>query len=238
MSIVLDQEIYKWLLGLDVIKMTTLSQQLPDGRVELDPSVTSYFSTGLIFSRLITKIVKNLSKTSNMSHINLSNLDSIKFTPTPASLTYNWNLIADVLKQLNVNVDPDVKGLVIDGDIEMINELLHEIHTVYHPNRNSPVRSIATRKVKKIKYENLLTFVRLAKVMRVVKALIKSLQRNKDWVSLSKRTLVTLVCYSFLNLFLKKQMQLISKKSKLIKNSVQPTQSLNSSLSRCQNISL
>jgi len=143
----LDYDIYKWLLGLDVLKMTTLSQQLPDGKVELDPSVTSYFSTGLIFTRLITKIVKNLSKTSNMSHINLSNLDSIKFTPTQASLTYNWNLIADALKQLNVNVDADVKNLIISGDYEMINELFREIHSFYHPKNASPTRQAALRKV-------------------------------------------------------------------------------------------
>lgn len=146
MSITLDQDIYKWLLGLDVLKITALASQLPDGKAELEPSVTSYFSTGLIFSRLITKIVKNLSKTSPMSHINLANLDSIKFTSTQASLTYNWNLITDVLKQLSINVDPDVKSLIINGDVDMIQELLKEIHKFYHP-KGSPTKRLDQSRV-------------------------------------------------------------------------------------------
>lgn len=139
MKIVLDQDIYKWLLGLDVLKMTALSSKISDGKAELDPSVTYYFSTGLIFARLITKIVKNLTKSSTLGQINISPLESFKSVSTPASLTYNWNVIADILKQLNVDVDVDVKNLIINGDMEMIHEVLKEIHKVYHP-RNSPTR--------------------------------------------------------------------------------------------------
>ena len=147
MSVVLDHDIYKWLLGLDVLKMTTLSNQEANSRVNLDPSVTSYFSTGLIFSRLIIKIVKNFSKTTNVGHINLANLDSMKFTSAPSSLTYNWNLISDVLRQLGINIDPDIKNLIINGDLEMVNELLKEIYAFYHPKNSASPQRAGNRRV-------------------------------------------------------------------------------------------
>lgn len=133
MSVFLDQDIYKWLLGLDVLKMTACLRQHHDGKIELDPLLTSHFSTGLIFARLVTRIVKNLTKAGKINPINLSNLDNMKASSTPASLTYNWNLIADILKQLNVTVDKDIKELIIGGDTEMIQDLLREIHDHYHP---------------------------------------------------------------------------------------------------------
>ena len=133
MSIVLDKEIYNWLLALEAVKISTQARELGNGKFELDPNITTYFSSGLIFSRLLHQIIKTLPKNTSNPPPSLRSLETMKFSQTSASKIYNWNLIMDILKKLDVPVDNDFKTLIVNGDLDMINELLKEIYNHYHP---------------------------------------------------------------------------------------------------------
>ena len=70
----------------------------------------------------ICNLIETLASDHNLQ-FDLSPKDS----NTPASRLYNWNLIQDFLKKLGVNLDSDVKSLIVAGDSAMINEVLKDI---------------------------------------------------------------------------------------------------------------
>jgi len=48
----------------------------------------------------------------------------LKETVTPAGKLYNWNIVSDIYKNVDVKIENDVKSLIIAGDLDMTNELL------------------------------------------------------------------------------------------------------------------
>jgi len=148
MSVVLDKEIYQWLLALEAIKVSTYAKELENGKIELDPAITSYFSSGLVFSKLLHQIVKTLPKNTTPDPPNLKSLDTMKFSQTAASKIYNWNVVLESLKKLEVNVDNDIKNLIINGDLDMVNDLLKEVHTHFHRHEHRGDISMALKVTK------------------------------------------------------------------------------------------
>jgi hypothetical protein len=53
----------------------------------------------------------------------------MKSPNTPASRLFNWNLLGDALKKLDVVFDVDVKNLIVAGDYEIITDLLLQLKT-------------------------------------------------------------------------------------------------------------
>ena len=47
---------------------------------------------------------------------------------TPGVKLYNWNILQDAFKKMNLPLDNDIKNLIVQGDTEMINELLKDVH--------------------------------------------------------------------------------------------------------------
>ena len=67
---------------------------------------------------------------------------------TPAAKLYNWNLIIDALKTFEINVEEDVKNLIIGGDLQFIVELLEQIK-----KKEDELSIMLKRKNKKEKYK-------------------------------------------------------------------------------------
>jgi hypothetical protein len=40
---------------------------------------------------------------------------------------FNWNIISETLNKIGIQVDADIKVLIVKGDCDMINELLKDI---------------------------------------------------------------------------------------------------------------
>ena len=47
---------------------------------------------------------------------------------TPAGKLYNWNILTDLFKTVDVKLEQDVKSLIIAGDLDMMNEVLRLIY--------------------------------------------------------------------------------------------------------------
>jgi hypothetical protein len=63
---------------------------------------------------------------------------------TPGIRLYNWNLISDAFSKLNIPFDNDIKGLIIQGDKEMINEVLKDVMDTEN-SRNEKISRVSNR---------------------------------------------------------------------------------------------
>ena len=127
MSLILDSDIFNWLISLGLVKSSNAIKLNSNNKCELDENITQQFATGLIFSKIVEKIIKLQPSNKQDLHM-LSNIDSLKNATTPASKLYNWNIICESLKKLNIIIDQDVKSLIVAGDLDLINEVLREIY--------------------------------------------------------------------------------------------------------------
>lgn len=47
---------------------------------------------------------------------------------TPTARLFNWNVLLERLKRLGIELDADIKALIVGGDLEMIAEVLKDIY--------------------------------------------------------------------------------------------------------------
>lgn len=128
MSFVIDNDMYEWLAGWQLLKITQVIQQLPNGKLALDESATTSLLNGTIFSKILQKVIETSSKSLDKSMIPQTNIDGLKTATKESSKLYNWNVVCDTLKKLQIDIDQDVKNLVVAGDTDMINDLLRELY--------------------------------------------------------------------------------------------------------------
>lgn len=125
MKLQLDNEIFKWLASLNVIAPSPKFKVLSNGKYELDELTTRVFENGLKFADLIKYLFPVIMEENNP--LPLKTLQSLKDQNTPASRLYNWNILYEILKKMGVNLDPEIKSLLVKGDLPMINEFLKDI---------------------------------------------------------------------------------------------------------------
>ncbi|CAD8103206.1 unnamed protein product [Paramecium primaurelia] len=111
----ITQDMFKWLKSLNVIQNGIPKQ---NGRMELDPETTSAFYNGFKISELLDKLTGPYNQ-------------QIKMQTNPTARLYNWNIITERLHQIKVELDTEIKKLIIDGDLEMIVEVLKDIQSKF-----------------------------------------------------------------------------------------------------------
>ena len=127
MSFVIDNDMFEWLSGWQLLKPTQIDQQFPNGKLLLDESIGNSFFNGTIFSKILQKVIESSSKTSDKGLVPQTNIDGLKTATNPSSKLYNWNVVCDTLRKLSIDIDQDVKSLIVSGDTDMINDILREI---------------------------------------------------------------------------------------------------------------
>lgn len=132
MSIILDKDVYNWLLAMEAVKVSIKGYPVQDDKIELESAATMYFSSGLVLNRLLEKLLQQMPKNSVFSPEKVPT-DALKHSQSPTSRASNWNSIFTQLKKLGLPVDPEIKNLVQNGDLEMISEVMTEIYKFYHP---------------------------------------------------------------------------------------------------------
>ena len=126
MKLQLDNEIYKWLLSLNILSPTSKFKLLANGKYELDEATSHLFENGLKFSELIKCLFPVIMDETNP--VPLKTLQSLKDQNTSASRLYNWNILYEILKKMGVNLDPEIKSLLVKGDLPMLNEFLKDVY--------------------------------------------------------------------------------------------------------------
>lgn len=128
MNFAINNDIYEWLISLQLIKPTHYVQRLSSGKVMLDDFLSNQFINGTMFSKILQKLLEGKSKAVNKSFSNDTSFDTLYSTASPSSKLYNWNLVCENLKKIDLTIEKDVKDLIVAGDTDMINEVLRDIY--------------------------------------------------------------------------------------------------------------
>ena len=125
--------LYDWLLSISGLTEYEVKEKTTESII-LDQNSTQMFEAGLKFLLLLHRLktfkvlyslIQNINNPNNSN--TLPEFNGLKNSMTPAAKLYNWNLIIDVLKTFEINVEEDVKNLIIGGDLQFIVELLEQI---------------------------------------------------------------------------------------------------------------
>ena len=56
------------------------------------------------------------------------NTQQLKDQNTPTARLFNWNILTERLRRVGVDLDADIKLLIVGGDLEMIGEVLKDVY--------------------------------------------------------------------------------------------------------------
>ena len=114
-SLVLPQSVGDWLLELGLFDHTELDAPPLESYV-LGRQATHEFVNGTRIARLLQEL-----------GVNDAELDTLKETSTPVAKLYNWNLLLPKLRQRGLDVDQDMKVLIVAGDLDIVVDLLEQL---------------------------------------------------------------------------------------------------------------
>ena len=63
-----------------------------------------------------------------LSHDGELSLDTIKELHTPVARLYNWNVLIPILHAMGVDIDADMKVLIVAGDLDIVADVLEQLH--------------------------------------------------------------------------------------------------------------
>ena len=82
------------------------------------PQATAYFANGV----RVAQLLRILSPGGELS------LDTLKELHTPVARLYNWNVLIPMLHAMGVEVDADMKVLIVAGDLDIVADVLEQLH--------------------------------------------------------------------------------------------------------------
>ena len=108
-----------WLKGLRLLYDDECEGPTGDSSlVTLSQSATAYFANGVRVALLLRAL----------SHDGELSLDTIKELHTPVARLYNWNVLIPILHAMGVDVDADMKVLIVAGDLDIVADVLEQLH--------------------------------------------------------------------------------------------------------------
>lgn len=111
MKVSLDYDVYKYLANAHLLPSF---QAKPPGKVDLDEENSRKLMNGVKMGELLSYLDNTLAlemKDQNSLGIKL----------------YNWNILSEAFQKLAIPFDNDIKTLIVQGDTEMINEVLKDV---------------------------------------------------------------------------------------------------------------
>lgn len=127
-ALVLPSSVGEWLLELGLFDHTELDAPPLDSYV-LGRQATQEFVNGTRVARLLQEL-----------GVGDAQLDTLKETSTPVAKLYNWNLLLPKLRQQGLDVDQDMKVLIVAGDLEIVVDLLEQLQRA--TVRRAPASSV------------------------------------------------------------------------------------------------
>lgn len=141
MPIQLEPDVYRWLLDIEAIPRTKKATMNADGKFTLEPDLSGLFETGLVFPKIIKFVKRRINEDSRIPLATPPNMKQLKDMSSPAAKLYNWNIIADSLSRFGYHIDPDIKSLIVAGDVDMIAEVLRDLFIMIQSGVNQNNKS-------------------------------------------------------------------------------------------------
>ena len=115
-GLVLPATLGDWLLEIGVFDHSDLESPPVESYV-LGRRATGEFENGVRIARLLQEL----------GSVD-EDLDTLKEVNTPVAKLYNWNLLLPKLRRRGLDVDQDMKVLIVAGDLEIVVDLLEQLH--------------------------------------------------------------------------------------------------------------
>ena len=118
MSWSISAPVASWLTELGILEAKDLDSPPGDVPVTLSRSAAAEFENGVRVGQLLQVL----------SNEDDAGLDTLKELHTPVAKLYNWNVLLPVLTSRGVQVDSDMKVLIVAGDVDIVADVLNQLH--------------------------------------------------------------------------------------------------------------
>jgi hypothetical protein len=133
MRLEIYNDVYKWLIGIQVLQLEKSHAPKNNGKTEIDEAQTLALYSGIKIGELLSRIdTKYQTELAASGH-------ALKDANTPTARLYNWNVLTDRLRRIGVELDSDIKQLIVGGDLEMVAEVLRDIYQLQKQKGAMPV---------------------------------------------------------------------------------------------------
>lgn len=149
-KISISKDAYDWLISLEAIKIAFPAKEVFDDKVEIE-GASDYFLSGLVFNRLFEGLARTLPKNSTF-HPDKLPTSATKHIYNPTERAHNWNNIFDTMKKFGIPFDPEIKNLIMNGDVDVLAGTLDDVFKFYHPKGFNRFQAIEFAKKVKISY--------------------------------------------------------------------------------------
>lgn len=112
----LSEDVFPWLLRLGIVEESELDAP-PGGPFLLKREAAQEFENGARVARLLQLLSVEGAGT----------LDTLKDMHTPVAKLYNWNLLLPILRKRGLDVDQDMKVLIVAGDVDIVADVLAQL---------------------------------------------------------------------------------------------------------------
>ncbi|KAL1525152.1 hypothetical protein AB1Y20_020023 [Prymnesium parvum] len=126
----LPSQVGRWLVQMGLVHPSEVEAMEP---FLLKRPCAQEFENGVRVARLLQMLALDGSET----------LDTLKDVHTPVAKLYNWNLLLPVMRARGLDVDQDMKVLIVAGDIDLVADLLVQLHNV--EEGKPPMHGVARR---------------------------------------------------------------------------------------------
>ena len=138
-NVLLESSIVKWLKTLDLLKDENIMGPAQDNKLQIDNYISSLLINGILIGNILEKCSIKSKQSEYLSP--LTSLKSLKSATTASGKLYNWSILCDVFKKLNIPIDSEIKALIVAGDTHLINEILKELYNSFNVNSSSQSNS-------------------------------------------------------------------------------------------------
>ncbi|KAL4446642.1 hypothetical protein ABPG74_005580 [Tetrahymena malaccensis] len=131
----IGEDIYNFLQVFNLINPTE-GKKISDDKYSIGKNTTNQLENGQMFAKIIKQIAKIQAQAQKRPEQPFPDLDSLKEMNSPAARLYNWNVLQECFRRLQINLETETKSLIIAGDQDQLSDFIKDIITnvaVYMP---------------------------------------------------------------------------------------------------------
>ncbi|KAL4496244.1 hypothetical protein ABPG72_012981 [Tetrahymena utriculariae] len=120
------EDIYNFLQVFNLINPTE-GKKISEDRYSIGKNTTNQLENGQMFAKFIRQIAKIQAQAQKRPEQPFPDLDSLKEINSPAARLYNWNILQECFRRLQINLETETKSLIIAGDQDQLSDFIKDI---------------------------------------------------------------------------------------------------------------
>ncbi|KAM3135414.1 hypothetical protein pb186bvf_012433 [Paramecium bursaria] len=128
----LSTSLYQMFVQLKVFE----PKQTQATSIPLTDTQSILIENGIAIGKLLKALFNQAAKQSQRPLTPLPQLDQLKTITTASTKLYNWNILLEAMKQLQVpyDIDPDIKKMILMGDPQILEDICNKIYGGFQQN--------------------------------------------------------------------------------------------------------